>query len=37
MYVELEDNSIELVHASVGKMGVKHMVMHYTFDMEMGK
>ena len=36
MYVELEDNSTELARASVGKMGVEHMVAHYTLDMEVG-
>ena len=37
MYVKLEDNLVELAHASVGKMGVEHMVAHYTLDMEMGE
>ena len=36
MYVELEDNSVELARASVGKMRVEHMVAHYTLDMEVG-
>ncbi|PHU11831.1 hypothetical protein BC332_18761 [Capsicum chinense] len=37
MFMELEDDSEELVHAIVGKMGVEHMVVHYTPDMEVGE
>ncbi|PHT35730.1 hypothetical protein CQW23_23430 [Capsicum baccatum] len=37
MYVELEDDSVELAHASVGKMKVEHKVGHYTLDMEVGE
>ncbi|PHT77719.1 hypothetical protein T459_15771 [Capsicum annuum] len=37
MFVELEDEFEELVHAIVGKEGVEHMVMCNMLDMEVGK
>ena len=37
MFVELENDFEELVHAIMGKQGVEHMVVRNILDMEVGK
>ena len=37
MFVELKDDSKELIHSIVGNMGVEHVVVHYILDIEVGE
>jgi len=37
MFLELEDDSKELVCAIVGKMGVENMVVRYILDVKVGE